>query len=195
VATKLFCYVDESGQDTHGELFIVSVVVSDDQVEELHTLCEELETTSTKGKTKWGRSETKRRLEYMRLILNEPRFEGCLRYSVFRNRDDYDLATIDGIALTLRSKNLEPGDKAKIYVDALAKTKRHEYGAALRKLGLRGHEIKSISRDENDALIRLADAVAGFVRDAITGESKRVHDLFDQGLNNNILVSIYEDEE
>ncbi|MBI2599976.1 hypothetical protein HYW43_03590 [Candidatus Daviesbacteria bacterium] len=32
---KLYCYVDETGQDTQGELFIVSVVVAKNDREEI----------------------------------------------------------------------------------------------------------------------------------------------------------------
>ncbi len=32
---KLYCYVDESGQDTKGDIFVVSVVVTDDNRDEI----------------------------------------------------------------------------------------------------------------------------------------------------------------
>jgi hypothetical protein len=29
---KLYCYVDESGQDTEGKIFVVSIVITEDQL-------------------------------------------------------------------------------------------------------------------------------------------------------------------
>ena len=54
-----------------------------------------------------------------------------------------------------------------IYVDGLTKSKRHVYGSELRKLGIPTRKVQGVTRDESSALIRLADATAGFVRDAL----------------------------
>jgi hypothetical protein len=40
---KLYCYVDETGQDTRGDLYIVSVVVADDERDRSIELCEAIE--------------------------------------------------------------------------------------------------------------------------------------------------------
>lgn len=47
---KLYCYVDENGQDTKGDIFIVSVVVTGKERDRLLNLCEEIEVESGKGK-------------------------------------------------------------------------------------------------------------------------------------------------
>lgn len=49
---KLYCYVDETGQDTEGDLFVVSLVVTGDERDELLKLCESIEKKSGKGKFK-----------------------------------------------------------------------------------------------------------------------------------------------
>lgn len=49
--TKLYCYVDETGQDTKGDVFIVSVVIPDDREAVLQYL-EALEVRTGKGKAK-----------------------------------------------------------------------------------------------------------------------------------------------
>jgi hypothetical protein len=51
--TKLYCYVDENGQDTLGRIFVVSVVAVGKQRDELFALCEHLEQASEKRKDKW----------------------------------------------------------------------------------------------------------------------------------------------
>jgi hypothetical protein len=47
---KLYCYVDETGQDTGGQIFIVAVVVTGEERDDLLTLCEQLEKVSGKDK-------------------------------------------------------------------------------------------------------------------------------------------------
>ncbi len=78
------------------------------------------------------------------------------------------MTTIVGIAKAIHYK--EPAEYATIiYVDGLKKSKRQEYGSELRKLGIPTRKVQGVTKDENNALIRLADAVAGFVRDVIDG--------------------------
>ncbi len=41
--SKLYCYVDENGQDTKGRIFIVTVVVIEEKRDELLEFCEDVE--------------------------------------------------------------------------------------------------------------------------------------------------------
>jgi hypothetical protein len=43
-------------------------------------------------------------------------------------------------------------------------------GRRLRHLGVRTRKVRGVRKDESDALIRLADALCGFVRAAIEGQ-------------------------
>ena len=72
---KLYCYVDESGQDTHGELFIVAVVITDDQREALLSALEQIERDSGKGANKWHKTMPQRRLDYIAAVLKLMRRE------------------------------------------------------------------------------------------------------------------------
>src|SRR5258705_11187532 len=94
---KLYCYVDESGQNTSGKVFVVSVVVTKEEREELLFICEQLEMSSGKRKDKWGEAKHKDRMRYIRHIFADNRFNGCLRYEVFRQTIDYHSATIKAI--------------------------------------------------------------------------------------------------
>lgn len=49
---KLYLYVDETGQDTGSQFFIVAVVVTDDRRAELEKLLETAEQVSGKNKRK-----------------------------------------------------------------------------------------------------------------------------------------------
>ena len=95
---KLYCYVDESGQDTAGKIFIVSVVIAEGQRDELLSLCERIEAISRKGNHKWRAAKHEYRIDYLKQVFNLPEFKRVLHYSIFHNTQHYDLATIVAIA-------------------------------------------------------------------------------------------------
>jgi len=42
VMQKLYCYIDETGQDTKGKLFLVSIVIQEQEREELREKIERI---------------------------------------------------------------------------------------------------------------------------------------------------------
>lgn len=186
---KLYCYVDENGQDTKGDIFIVSIVVTGKERDELLNLCEKIEVDSGKGKFKWGKAEHNRRMDYMRRIFSSKVFKGKLRYAVYKEQVNYDMATIMGIAKAVHFK--EPKEYTTlVYVDGLSKTKRQEYGSELRKLGVPTRKVQGVTKDENNALTRLADAVAGFVRDVLDQNGEGMKGLFREAIKEESLVEV-----
>lgn len=112
-----------------------------------------------------------------------------LRYTVYKEQVNYDMATIMGIAKAVHFK--EPIEYTTlVYVDGLSKTKRQEYGSELRKLGVPTRKVQGVTRDENNSLTRLADAVAGFVRDVLDKESKDMKNLFNEAINEESLIQV-----
>ena len=90
-------YVDESGQDTRGKLFLVAIV-SVENSDEFRRYCESFEASSGKGKIKWRSAQKERRLAYLRTVISSAASLGVtLFYSVSRQTTDYDSATIDGL--------------------------------------------------------------------------------------------------
>lgn len=166
IMNKIYCYVDESGQDTKGKLFIVSIIVTEKDRDLLQKQVEKIEQISKKGKLKWGRSNKKLKLAYLNQVISIFKQSSALRYSVFKNTKDYDLATIVAISKSLHYETRKIKYKSIIYIDALSKTKRPEYARELRRLGISTQKIRSVQKDENNSLIRLADSIAGWVRDA-----------------------------
>ena len=51
---KLYAYVDESGQDTEGRFFVVSVVLFGTDRDTVLARLEALEARTGKGRVKWG---------------------------------------------------------------------------------------------------------------------------------------------
>ena len=51
-------------------------------------------------------------------------------------------------------------------------------------------QVRGIARDESNALIRLADAVAGFVQDVLEAEVHEMKTLFEDATHDGILVEV-----
>ena len=59
---NFYLYADETGQDTAGALFVVAIVlVENDQREEMEALFERLEQRTRRGPKKWPRTSLQRR--------------------------------------------------------------------------------------------------------------------------------------
>jgi hypothetical protein len=187
---KLYCYVDETGQDTQGKIFIVSIVIVDEEREELLKLCEQLEILSGKRKDKWGAAKHERRMRYLRHILADDRFNGKLRYSLFRHTRDYDASTIEGIAKGVLWNRSAKNFTSLVYVDGLSKTKRRQYAVGLRRYGVPTRKVMGVAKDESNALTRLADSIAGFVGDALKGRFKEIKELYERAKREQILIEV-----
>ena len=66
---KLYCFVDETGQDTKGDFFLVAVVLKEaEDLQLLQDKLEEIEETSKKN-LKWSRSSFKVREIYLKQLM------------------------------------------------------------------------------------------------------------------------------
>lgn len=115
---KYYCYVDETGQDSEGTIFIVAVVVPVKSF-----------------------------------------------YSVYLGTKEYKSSTILTIAKAISSIENYSDCEFTVLVDALSEKDQRYYGSQLRRLKLPVRKIRGIRKDENSAIIRLADSLCGFVRD------------------------------
>jgi len=68
---KLYCYVDESGQDPQSIFFVVVAVVSDQQQDDLREKLYAIEQHARTGFRKWHKSQPKRRLGYLEAVLDQ----------------------------------------------------------------------------------------------------------------------------
>jgi hypothetical protein len=180
-------YVDETGNETRGRLFVVAVVCCRDRPDLLTTECENWEEKAQKH-SKWTKTHQSRRMIYMRAALRYTPLHGNLFYFESRNSINYDQETVHTIARVLQSG--PASDHAKIYVDALSKTHKNAYGAQLRRVGIHGHKVQGVARDENSALIRLADALAGFVRDALENKYPETTELFRAAVEKGVIREV-----
>ena len=170
-AHKLYCYVDETGQDTKGTFFIVAVVITDER-RPLEAYLESAEVITGK-KTKWMKTSDTVRQAYIRTLAEEI-FPGMIFVKNYRsdilNFDEPEvLATAQALNLYREQHRIaENRYKATITIDGLSKTMAVRIGSELRKLGVKTRKVVG-SRDEASAIVRLADAIAGLVREAQEG--------------------------
>jgi hypothetical protein len=169
---KLYAYVDESGQDTFGELFVVATVLTADNHERVRQSLERLERASGKGLRKWIKATPRQRLAYLTAVLQLPALHGRLFAAHFTNTTTYLPCVLTTITQAVTAGAGGQPARATVLIDGLQKTVRQDVAAALR-LQLQPHYIRVEKvrglDEESDALMRLADAMAGFVRHALEG--------------------------
>ena len=187
---KLYCYVDETGKEHSSRRFIVAVVIITGDRDGLLDRCEQLEKETGKGKFKWGKAKHELRMKYVNKVFSNKEFLGGLCYSVFPRVTDFDEATIAAVVKSINRLKPVGTYTALVYVDGLTKTKRREYGVALRRHGLHVRQVRGIEKDENNALTRLADAIAGFVGDALNNTSRDIKILFERIKRSGVLMEV-----
>jgi hypothetical protein len=178
---KIYGYVDESGQDTLGEIFFVSVVIAGAERDLLRKHLQDAELSSGKREKKWTRSTPLQRESYLRAVLGLPEFRGRLYYSHYQNTKTYLDLTIFSAAKALNDFVHHKSYSAIVTVDGLGKSERHRFAAGLRKLNVSIHKVRG-AKDESDEFIRLADALAGFARDGLSKDDK-LQKLFQKAKN------------
>lgn len=192
---KFYCYVDETGQDTAGGIFIVTVVIPGNRDEMLEYL-EKIEVQSGKEKFKWGKADPNKRFSYIETILNQRKYLLKIYYSFYKNTKEYKTLTIITIFKAVKSIKNFKNHKFVVSVDALGEKDRRYYGSELHKLGVPSRQVKGVKRDESNALIRFADSVCGFVRDVIEGKhiakdkDEKLTRLYKKAIKEDILVEV-----
>lgn len=120
-------------------------------------------------------------------MLDRPIFERKLHFAVYRDAQDYPALTVQTIARALSATG-ETDYKATILIDGLPRSLEREVGLQLRRSGIRAKKVRGL-KDENDALVRLADAVCGLVRGATRGQPA-MQALFERGIQTGVLRNL-----
>src|SRR5437588_2041248 len=98
---KVYCFVDETGQDTQGHLFIVSVVIPENK-DSFLTYVEDLEIRSGKEKFKWGKADPDKRLQYLTELLTQNKYQFKVCFSINKKTREYRSLTVLAIAKSIR---------------------------------------------------------------------------------------------
>lgn len=186
---KFYCYVDETGQDTEGDIFVVSVVVPENR-DELLKYLDKLEVVSGKHRLKWGRVSPPKRLRYIEEIFSQKKYPLEVYYSVYKETKEYKNSTVLTIAKAIHAISDFKKKQFTILVDGLSGKDRRYYNSQLHRLGVPSRKVRGIRKDENDSLIRLADAICGFVRDVLEGEKGKAKEVYQKASKSKILIEV-----
>jgi hypothetical protein len=160
---KLYCYVDETGQDTRGRFFLVALILTQVQREDLRQRLQAIERRSGKVAQKWTDTTLAQKHAYLQALFHTTAFQGTMFYREFAGRTDYLTCTIEAIAQGITHK-AHATYRATVIIDSLGKREGILVGASLRRRGVHIKKVRGIPH-RSDEFIRLADAVAGFTRD------------------------------
>lgn len=161
---KLYCFVDETGQDTKGKLFLVAIVLKEkSKIDFLEKQLEELEQATKKRKLKWTKTPYIIKKQYLLGLLELEELREAIYYSVYKESKDYTPLISLSIAKAIIAK--QKGEyTVKILIDGLSRREMEKVRKELKKLAIRYKKIRG-AKDEQNVFIRLADAMAGFLRD------------------------------
>ena len=163
----LYCYVDETGQDTFGKFFLVSVVVTGSARESIRRTLRAIEKETGKRTKKWTKSTLRQKVAYIERVLDDKLFSEGIFYAEYAGTTDYPTLVMKTLARVLNS--LDPHSrKIVVFIDGIGRTERRRVAVTLRRQGIRTKKVRGLHH-ESDEFIRVADAVAGFVRDYLSG--------------------------
>jgi hypothetical protein len=122
-----------------------------------------------KKKAKWRPTPLKRKKEYLESVLLVNDLEGCIFYDVYENNQQaYIELTGESTARAIKTK-AEKEYSAIIIIDGLKPAEQKKMIKIFRAHRIHYRKVKG-ARDQSNAIIRLADAMAGFIRDYKEGK-------------------------
>ena len=163
---KLYAYVDESGQDTKGLVFVVSVLILEKEREEISKELEKIENDSGKKNMKWNKSRHEFRKAYIEKLFKMEKIKGRIFFDIFSDTKKYIELTSYATAKAILKKSGNNEYKVTIFVDGFKKKEIDIFSRGLRDLKIRTKKIRGVKKDENNAFIRLVDAICGLIRDS-----------------------------
>jgi len=146
-----------------GEFFLVSVVLVEATLrEKLKNRLLRLEARNGKGLLKWNGSSFEIRICYLRGLFQIRELYGCLHFYYINNSSDY--SNIKAHAIVRALKNITQPYRVTILIDGfLTKKEERIISQVLHKSKIRFRKIRGLRT--SDCFMRLADTLAGFLRD------------------------------
>ncbi|MBI2458979.1 MAG: DUF3800 domain-containing protein [Parcubacteria group bacterium] len=182
---KIYAYVDESGQDTKGLVFVVSVLIMERERENLADKLENIEKASGKNNLKWHKARRECRQEYIKGISRLDILRNKIFFEIFSDTKKYLELTAYVTAKAILKKS--GGDyKATVFVDGLRKKELAIFIKGLRDLKIKTKKVRGVKKDENNVFIRLVDAVCGLIRDSREEKNNWAKKAVDELIKNKI---------
>lgn len=165
-----YVYVDEAGQnDGRGDAFHVGIVIiGSASKDDLEAQLRRMEKAAGK-RGKWNGCSALVKARFLQILL-EGSIPGLYWHRIeAQASSDYGEVTASAAARAMQRMMVE-GRQFILVIDALKKSKRQEVARLLRDHGVRWRAIHVGKQEENEPLLRLADAIAGFTRDVHHGK-------------------------
>lgn len=198
--SKPHLYADESGLDTRGALFVVSSVITEGELQPIRERLQVIAQETGKIRPKWNKTFPEVRLAYMRRVLQDVDLFARLSFRYYEDSGnraylEQTVSTIADALIEYVAAEAIPDCQATILIDGLTDTALEQARPILRaKLYASGHQINTKKirgvTDDNDPLMQLADALAGFVRDARTGKDKHLSELLVKALKDGTITEV-----
>lgn len=164
---KLYCFVDETGQDDRSDYFIVVTIVSASQQQELKEALLQIEQHTKIGLKKWHKLRTPEREAFLATVVQAQLATGEVFFGRYQKPLPYFLPMLETLVRAIKMIAAED-HQVVVYVDGIDKKKSGELTNALRLKGIKSKYVRS-ARDESEPLIRLADRWAGCIRGRFEG--------------------------
>lgn len=166
---KLYCYVDETGQDTLGKFFLVAIVLKEiSQLENLELKLVRTEQATGKQQAKWKKIKKEIKRKFLEELLKIKELKGSIFYSIYEDTKEYTSLTSLTVAKAVLAK--ESGKyTVTIIIDGLNDRERDLVRNELKKLKIKYNKIRGM-KDEQNVFLRLSDAMAGFLREVYEKE-------------------------
>lgn len=169
VKQKLYCYVDETGQDTQGKIFLVAVVLKEiTNLESLELKLEKIELRTGKKQSKWKKTSKNIKKKYLAELLKIKELKNSVFYSIYEDIKEYSHLTSFTIAKAVLAKATK-NYTVTVIIDGLNDREREIVRSELKKLKIRYNKIRGL-KDEQNIFLRLSDAMAGFLREVYEKE-------------------------
>ena len=162
---KVYCYVDESGQDDRSQYFVVVAVLLNGNQDVVRERLLGVEQTAKTNRMKWHKTLHKRRIHYLHLVQQSKIAAGHVYFGKYKKPLPYFFPMIDVLKRAIQQKTDEKYS-ATVYVDGIDKSIAKKMTNALRSSGISLRMVRS-TREESEPLIRLADMWAGCIRGAL----------------------------
>lgn len=184
---KLYCYVDESGQDTASDFFVVVAVITEGDQQSIREHLERIERNAGTNRKKWHKVRHENRMRYLSAVLEQKIAAGNVYVVHYKKPIPFFFPMIVLLEKAIKQAAKE-AHRANVYVDGIDDQKAKELTNALRASKISLRLVKS-RRDESEPLIRLADMWAGCIRSSFLG-NKDTRTLFKKAQESGYLKDI-----
>ena len=182
---KLYCYVDETGQDPTSEFFIVVAVISEQDQDFFRNELITAEQFAQTNQLKWHKLRHDRRIKYLQYVMDKKIAKGDIYFGRYQKPIPYFFPILETIEKAVFAKAAE-NYRAAIFIDGIDRKKAAEMTNALRVRTVKLELVRS-RRDESEPIIRLADMWAGCIRSALL-ENKKSQELYNRAKEANYLI-------